>query len=98
MPLIIIALLPFFGALLPGLLIRAGRNSCAWSAAAITGTALLGLLVHAPAVFAGNVIEYRLEWLPAIGLNANLFLDGLGFLFASLILGIGLLIILYSRF
>ncbi len=98
MPLILIALLPFIGALLPGLLIRAGRNSCAWSAATITATALAGLLVHAPAVFAGDVIQFRLDWLPGLGLNANLFLDGLGFLFASLILGIGLLIILYARF
>ena len=32
------------------------------------------------------------------GLNANFFLDGLGFMFAGLILGIGLLIILYARF
>ena len=44
MPLIIIALLPFLGALLPALLIRAGRNSCTWSAVVVTGTALIGLL------------------------------------------------------
>lgn len=98
MPLIFIVLLPLLGALLPGLLIRAGRNSCAWSAAAVTATALAGLLSHAPAVMSGNVVQYRLEWLPAIGLNANFVLDGLGFLFAGLILGIGLLIILYARF
>ena len=35
---------------------------------------------------------------PSIGLNANFVLDGLGFLFAGLILGIGLLIIVYARF
>ncbi len=98
MPLIFIALLPFFGALLPGVLIRAGRNSCAWSAAVITATALGGLLSHAPAIMSGGIVQYRLEWLPAIGLNANFVLDGLGFLFAGLILGIGLLVILYARF
>jgi multicomponent K+:H+ antiporter subunit A len=38
------------------------------------------------------------EWLPGLGLNANFFLDGLGFFFAALILGIGLLIIAYARF
>jgi NADH:ubiquinone oxidoreductase subunit 5 (subunit L)/multisubunit Na+/H+ antiporter MnhA subunit len=37
-------------------------------------------------------------WLPGLGLNANFFLDGLGLLFAGLILGIGLLIIIYARF
>ena len=98
MPLIMIALLPFLGALLPALLIRAGRNSCTWSAVVVTGTALIGLLTHAPEVFSGGVVEEKLEWLPVMGLNANFFLDGLGFLFAALILGIGLLIILYARF
>ncbi|WP_373504793.1 monovalent cation/H+ antiporter subunit A [Aestuariivirga sp.] len=98
MPLILIAILPFLGALLPGLMIRAGRNACAWSAAVVTLGALVGLLAHAPAVFAGEVVQYRLDWLPVLGLNANFFLDGLGLLFAGMILGIGLLIIVYARF
>ena len=98
MPLILIAALPFLGALLPGLMIRAGRNACAWSAIMVTGTALLGLLVHAPAVMAGEVILFKLDGLPILGLNANFMLDGLGLLFAGLILGIGLLIIIYARF
>lgn len=38
------------------------------------------------------------SWLPEIGINLSLRLDGLGFLFALLILGIGLLVILYARY
>ena len=98
MSLILIAALPFLGALLPGLMIRAGRNACAWTTGLVTLTALIGLLVHAPAVMRGEVIQYRMEWMPLLGLNANFFLDGLGLLFAGLILGIGLLIIIYARF
>jgi len=98
LPLILIAILPFLGALLPGLMIRAGRTVCAWTTATVTAAALIGLLVHAPAVLAGEVITYRLDWLPQLGLNANFMLDGLGLLFAGLILGIGLLIIIYARF
>jgi NADH:ubiquinone oxidoreductase subunit 5 (subunit L)/multisubunit Na+/H+ antiporter MnhA subunit len=85
--LILIAALPFLGALLPGLMIRSGRNACAWTTALVTLTALIGLLVHAPAVMRGEVIQYQLEWMPLLGLNANFFLDGLGLLFAGLILG-----------
>jgi multicomponent K+:H+ antiporter subunit A len=44
------------------------------------------------------VVQTRIDWLPALGLNANFRLDGLGLLFAGLILGIGLLIIFYARF
>jgi multicomponent K+:H+ antiporter subunit A len=54
--------------------------------------------LHAPAVLRGEVVQTRIDWLPALGLNANFRLDGLGLLFAGLILGIGLLIIFYARF
>jgi multicomponent K+:H+ antiporter subunit A len=98
MSLALIAALPFIGALLPGLMIRAGRDICALATASATGLALIGLLLHAPAVFRGEVVHTRIEWLPGLGLNANFMLDGLGLLFAGLILGIGLLIILYARY
>ena len=98
MSLALIALLPFMGALLPGLLIRSGRDVCALATGSVTALALLGLLLHAPQVMAGEVVQTRIAWLPVLGLNANFFLDGLGLLFGGLILGIGLLVILYARF
>ncbi len=36
--------------------------------------------------------------MPAVGLDLAFRLDGLGLLFAGLILGIGLLVILYARY
>jgi multicomponent K+:H+ antiporter subunit A len=98
MSLALIAILPFLGAVLPALMIRAGRNACATSAGLVTLLALTGLLVEAPAVLRGETIHARFAWIPGLGLNANFFLDGLGLLFALLILGIGLLIIVYARF
>ncbi|MCA3445594.1 MAG: monovalent cation/H+ antiporter subunit A [Rhodobacter sp.] len=98
MSLALIAALPFLGALLPGLMIRAGRNACALAAGSATALALLMVGLHIPAVLRGEVIRTRIDWLPQLGLNANFMLDGLGLLFAALILGIGLLIILYARF
>ena len=67
-------------------------------AAAANGAALILLLILAPAVLDGEVVTARVEWVPALGLAANFFLDPLGLLFAGLILGIGLLVILYARF
>ena len=98
MSLALIAALPFLGALLPGLMIRAGRDACALVAASFTALALLLLGLNAPAVMRGEVVQTRIEWLPQLGLNANFMLDGLGLMFAGLILGIGLLIILYARY
>lgn len=63
-----------------------------------TALALIGILLNAPAVMRGEIVQAQLDWLPSLGLNANFFLDGLGMLFAGLILGIGLLIIIYARF
>ena len=94
----LIAVLPFLGALLPGLMVRSGRSPAAIACAAITAVALLGLLLHIPTVLAGEVVTTRLPWMPQIGLNADFMLDGLGLLFGILILGIGLLIILYACF
>src|SRR5690606_7194896 len=38
------------------------------------------------------------EWMPLLGLDLSVRLDGLGMLFGLLILGIGLLVILYARY
>ncbi|WP_300036876.1 monovalent cation/H+ antiporter subunit A [uncultured Roseobacter sp.] len=98
MSLFLIVALPFLGALLPGLMNSAGRQACAGVTFTVSLAAFIGLLTNAPAVFAGEVVQTGVEWLPALGMNFTLMLDGLGFFFALLILGIGLLIITYGRF
>jgi multicomponent K+:H+ antiporter subunit A len=98
MSLVLIVLLPFIGALFPALMIRSGRSVCATSTLAFTLLAFLLLLSHVPAVFRGEIVTASWDWLPALGLQASFFLDGLGLFFAGLILGIGLLIIVYARF
>ncbi|MBT8413293.1 MAG: monovalent cation/H+ antiporter subunit A [Boseongicola sp.] len=96
--LFLIALLPFIGALVPGLMIRAGRTACAVFTAVPTALALILLMTLAPSVMRGEVVQAQVEWLPQLGLSASFFLDGLGLLFATMILGVGLLITLYARF
>lgn len=98
MSLLLVVMLPFIGAVLPALMIRTGRNACTIATASVTILAFALLMTHVPAVLRGEVVQVGWEWLPGLGLNANFFLDGLGLLFASLILGIGLLIIIYARF
>ena len=97
MSLFFIVALPFFGALLPGLMNAAGRSACAGVTFTVTLAAFIGLLTNLPTVLAGEVVMARVDWMPSLGLNFTLMLDGLGFFFALLILGIGLLIIAYAR-
>jgi len=92
------AIAPILGAWLPVAALRRGRDPCAWAAAAVTGLALVLLLLQAPAVFRGEVLRDGWDWIPAVGLRLTFMLDGLGLLFALLILCMGLLIILYARY
>ena len=98
MNLSLVALIPFAGALFVACISRLGRLHAAWGAGAITLLALAFLYPLAVDVFAGEVTVQRLSWIPAFGLDIAFRLDGLGLLFALMILGIGLLIILYARY
>ena len=97
MSLFLIVALPFLGALLPGLMNSAGRQAVGGVTFTVTLTAFVGLMTNLPAVLAGDVVQVGFDWFPQLGLNMNLMLDGLGFFFATLILGIGMLIIIYGR-
>ncbi|WML91293.1 monovalent cation/H+ antiporter subunit A [Thiothrix lacustris] len=91
-------LLPLVGA---GLTVSAAhfhRVASAWLAGLVTLLALLALLPSLVAVFAGETLIQSWAWLPAMGLDLAFRLDGLGALFALMILVIGLLVILYARY
>ncbi|AUM13015.1 monovalent cation/H+ antiporter subunit A [Ketobacter alkanivorans] len=93
-----ILLLPMMGILLPLIFARGGRSLSAWLTALMPALALGILLQFAPHVFSGEVPTFSAPWVPLLGLELSLHLDGLAFLFCLLILGIGLLIILYARY
>ena len=98
MALALIIALPFLGVILPLLAERLGRSACATAAAVAPLLGLVLLMQQRAPVFAGEVVLSKYSWLPELGINLSLRLDGLGFLFALLILGIGLLVILYARY
>ncbi|GGE74456.1 monovalent cation/H+ antiporter subunit A [Sphingomonas prati] len=89
--------LPFLAALLLALCGRASRGVHIGIAGAASAVGL-GLLLHAaPGVLAGTPLTLRIGWVPAIDLDFSLWLDPLGLLFAGLILGIGLLVVIYAQ-
>jgi multicomponent K+:H+ antiporter subunit A len=98
MLLTLLSLLPFLGAVLVASMPGSNRAAQAAMAAASTAAALALLLFLSPTVFSSGAVTARLEWIPGLGLSFSLFLDTLGLLFAGLILGIGLLVIIYARF
>lgn len=98
MNLVLVVLLPLIGAAFTGWIARFGRMHPAWTAGGVATLALLALIPSASAPFRGETVLQRWSWLPEQGLDLVFRLDGLGLLFALLILGIGGLIILYARY
>ncbi|MDD3530151.1 MAG: proton-conducting transporter membrane subunit, partial [Gallionellaceae bacterium] len=98
MSLLLIVATPFLGAPLVAWSCRRGRSAAAWVAGLTALAAVPQLAAGVAPVLAGATVVERLAWLPQAGLDLAFRLDGLGLLFASLILGIGLLVILYARY
>ena len=94
----IVTLLPFIGAIVAAWASSFNRLASAGVAAAVTILALVLLAPVMAPVFAGETLIQSWSWIPAIGLEFAFRLDGLALLFAILILGIGLLVIIYARY
>ena len=76
----------------------ARRTLTALAAGAVTVAALSLLLSLAPQILAGQTLIAHTDWVPSLGLSIGWRLDGLALLFALLITGIGLLIVIYAHF
>lgn len=98
MNLLLLVLLPFLGAMLLGCVVGASRQTVAWFAGGVVLFAL-GMLASGISIpMSGNILVQRIDWLPAHGIGFDFRLDGLGMLFALMILGIGLLVVLYAYY
>ncbi|MBS7457881.1 monovalent cation/H+ antiporter subunit A [Coralloluteibacterium stylophorae] len=90
--------LPFALALLIACMTKASRRTIAWTAAVapLGGLAILGLIT--PRILDGETVRSTVEWVPAVGLDLILRVDGLGWMFGGLVLAIGALIVLYAAY
>ena len=73
------------------------RRVTASIAGVVTAVSFSLLMYLSPAVFGGETLRSFTPWVPEIGLNLGLRLDGLSLMFALLITGIGLLIVVYAH-
>ena len=98
MTLLTLALLPF-GAALAIALARGARrmvHAAIAGAASAGGLALLASL--ATPALGGIAPSASWQWVPSLGLELTLMIDPLGWMFALLILGIGLLVVIFAHF
>lgn len=96
MSLPLLALLPWLGAILMAFLPTPARRAAAVLAGAVALAVFALVLAATPAVLAGELPRWSVAWLPALGLDLGFRMDGLAWLFALLISGVGALVVLYA--
>ena len=90
--------MPFLACILAYALQGRLSSGAVYVAGGVAALLFLVTLLLFPQVSAGDALIYRIEWIPQLGLNLTLRMDGLAWLFCVLITLIGLLVVLYARY
>lgn len=91
-----IVLLPFVSSLLAGVLPTRARN---WESLLAGGVAVaVALCVVYPRVAAGEVLHHTAAWLPGLGVDLTLRVDGFAWMFGMLVSWASVLAVLYARY
>ena len=97
MSLLLLLLLPFVGSAIAVLLPTSARNLESLWAALVAVAVAVPLALLYPDVAHGGVISERHSWLPSLGVDIVVRLDGFAWKFAMLVSGMGLLVVIYAR-
>ncbi|AZV93401.1 monovalent cation/H+ antiporter subunit A [Bordetella sp. J329] len=98
MRLLLLLILPFVASLVVARLPRDGRSRESWAAGLVAAAGLLLTLSLYPSVTNGGVVHFTLAWAPTLGLDFSLRMDGLAWMFALMVTGIGVLVTMYARY
>ena len=96
--LLAIVALPFIGSLVAAFLRKDARNGAAVLAGTIALCATVLTALQFTAVHRGGVLHTEIAWMPTLGLDFTLRMDGFAWIFAFLVSGIGFLVVLYTRY
>eukprot|EP01136_Pigoraptor_vietnamica_P007693 Opistho-1_new@42111 len=90
--------LPLLGSALALVLPTKARNAESTLAGLVALAGLVRMALLFPRVLAEGVVREEILWLPALGVNLVARVDGLAWMFAMLVFGIGLLVVIYARY
>ena len=95
--LIIAILIPFIAtALIPLIHNRIGSLHIGWLVLLVPTALFIIFALQIPAISVGEVLNQTANWIPSLGINFTVYLDGLSLILALLITGMGSLVVLYS--
>src|SRR5699024_6737378 len=89
-------LLGFIVAILPAFLRKVVKTRWLVLLAIVPSLIFIYYLFQLPAIASGSVLKQSTDWVPSLGVNLSLRLDGLSLLFTLLISGIGIGIFVYA--
>jgi multicomponent K+:H+ antiporter subunit A len=98
MSLFLILLLPWVGCVVAALLPTNARNLESLWAALVALAVAVPLALLYPQVSGGGVVSETLPWIPSLGLDLVVRIDGFAWMFAMLVSGMGLLVTIYARY
>jgi multicomponent K+:H+ antiporter subunit A len=96
--LLLIVALPFLAGLAALLLPSDSRAPATWLAGATTFACLALTLSLYPSVSDGGTVHHRTAWMPSLGVEFTLRMDGFAWIFAFLVSAIGFLVVIYTRY
>lgn len=96
--LLILVGLPFAAAIAASTVSTKAHGAAAWSSGLLlfAGLVILGLL-YGP-ISDGEILRGSLRWVPSLGLTLAFRMDGLVWLFTTLVFAIGILVLIYARY
>jgi multicomponent Na+:H+ antiporter subunit A len=95
-----IILLPFIVAIIVPFLYKKWNNKIhtGWFVAIVPLFILISLLIQIPTIYNRQFIFSSMSWIDSLGINFDIYMDGLALMFGLIISGMGLFVILYSIF
>ena len=98
LPFIFLTLGIFLAIVLPKRGVFASMPSLGWLLSVFPLSSFLLILYTFSLVPSGKALTFSIPWIPSLGLNFSLYLDGLSTLFALLVTGIGTLVTIYTGY
>jgi multicomponent K+:H+ antiporter subunit A len=98
MSVVALLLLPFFGSLVTALLPTRARTALAGLAGLVAAGAAAWIISLYPRVRDGGVYQETISWVPSLGIDFVLRIDGFAWMFAVLVTVMGALVCLYARY
>ncbi|TWI08205.1 monovalent cation/H+ antiporter subunit A [Aerolutibacter ruishenii] len=98
MSLMALLLLPFVGSIVTALLPTRARTVLAGVAGLVAAIAAVQVMLLFPQVRDGDVLLETYAWVPSLGLDIVLRMDGFAWIFAAIVTTIGVLVCIYARY